>query len=37
MLYFENDYSEGAHGAILEKLTKTSMEKAARIRRGSLQ
>ena len=27
MLYFENDYSEGAHGAILEKLTKTSMEK----------
>ena len=35
MLYFENDYSEGAHGAILEKLTEYG--KAARIRRGSLQ
>lgn len=27
MLYFINDYSEGAHPAVLEKLVKTNMEK----------
>lgn len=27
MLYFENDYCEGAHGAILQKLIETNMEK----------
>ena len=26
MLYFENDYSEGAHPKILEALTKTNYE-----------
>ena len=27
MLYFENDYSEGAHPKILEALTKTNYTK----------
>ena len=27
MLYFENDYSEGAHEVILQKLIDTNMEK----------
>ena len=27
MLYFENDYCEGAHPAILQKLTETNFEK----------
>ena len=27
MLYFENDYCEGAHEAILQKLVETNMEK----------
>ena len=27
MLYFENDYCEGAHPAILQKLIETNMEK----------
>ena len=27
MLYFINDYSEGAHPVVLEKLVKTNMEK----------
>ena len=26
MIYFNNDYSEGCHSAILEKLTATNME-----------
>ena len=26
MLYFENDYCEGAHPAILQKLTETNFE-----------
>ncbi len=29
MLYFENDYCEGAHPAILQKLTDTNMEKVS--------
>ena len=28
MLYFENDYCEGAHPAILQKLTETNFENA---------
>ena len=27
MLYFENDYCEGAHEAILKRLMETNMEK----------
>ena len=27
MLYFENDYCEGAHPAILQKLAETNFEK----------
>ena len=27
MLYFENDYCEGAHDAILQRLMETNMEK----------
>ena len=30
MLYFENDYCEGAHPAILQKLTETNFEKKGR-------
>ena len=26
MLYFENDYSEGAHGSVLKRLIETNME-----------
>ena len=26
MLYFENDYSEGAHEEVLKRLTETNME-----------
>ena len=29
MLYFENDYCEGAHPAILQKLTETNFEKVS--------
>ena len=29
MLYFENDYCEGAHPAILQKLIDTNMEKVS--------
>ena len=30
MLYFENDYCEGAHEAILKRLMETNMEKVDR-------
>lgn len=36
MLYFENDYCEGAHEEILKRLLETNMEKCARIRTGSI-
>ena len=29
MLYFENDYCEGAHPAILQKLVETNFEKVS--------
>lgn len=29
MLYFENDYCEGAHEAILKRLLETNMEKVS--------
>ena len=31
MLYFENDYCEGAHPAILQKLAETNFEKDGRV------
>lgn len=33
MLYFENDYCEGAHPAILQKLTETNFEKVSSTRK----
>lgn len=32
MLYFENDYSEGAHEEVLKRLTETNMGTASRVR-----